>query len=333
MQTRIPPAAQTSESTRTAESARRGARYALALLFAASAAAASPAASPAAAPGSAAAPAQETYADIEKTFGFVPQFFRDFPETALPGTWQEMKTLQMNPGTALSGKDKELIGLAVSAQIPCQFCIEAHTEFARLNGASDREIGEAVAMAGLTRHWSTFLNGMQIDEARFRAEIGGFVAKLKQAPPSPPAGSPEIAVVDGASALRDIQKSFLGTVPEFLKRFPDASRAGAWRTLKDVELSPTALPGKVKSLIGISVSAQIPCRYCLIADTEFARLEGATEAEIAEAVAMAAFTRQMSTFLNGMQVDLVRFRADVSRLVKGAQAAAAKEKKAAAKGR
>jgi AhpD family alkylhydroperoxidase len=78
--------------------------------------------------------------DIQKTLGFVPQFFTKFPESALPGAWEEMKTLQLNPHTALPGKTKELIGLGVAAQIPCKYCIFAHTEFAKLNGASDAEI-------------------------------------------------------------------------------------------------------------------------------------------------------------------------------------------------
>ena len=52
------------------------------------------------------------------------------------------------------------------------------------------------------------------------------------------------------------------------------------------------------------------------ADTEFARLHGATQMEITEAVAMAAFTRQMSTILNGMQIDEARFKADVTRMTK-----------------
>ena len=82
-----------------------------------------------------------------------------------------MKGLQLNPNTALPGRTKELIGLAVAAQVPCRYCIVAHTEFAKLNGASAAEIGEAVAMAAITRHWSTFLNGIQTDEAKFRAEI------------------------------------------------------------------------------------------------------------------------------------------------------------------
>src|SRR5881392_2151505 len=80
-------------------------------------------------------------ADISKTLGFVPQFFLKLPDEMLPGAWEEMKTLQMNPHTALNGRTKELIGLAVAAQIPCRYCIAAHIEFAKLNGASETEIG------------------------------------------------------------------------------------------------------------------------------------------------------------------------------------------------
>jgi len=50
--------------------------------------------------------AAATRADIGKTLGFVPQFFLKFPEGMLPGTWEEMKTLQMNPNTALPGRTK-----------------------------------------------------------------------------------------------------------------------------------------------------------------------------------------------------------------------------------
>jgi len=114
-------------------------------------------------------------------------------------------------------------------------------------------------------------------------------------------------------------------VPEFIRAFPDEARAGAWRAFRDVQLSPTtALSGKQKELVGLAVAAQIPCRFCVIAHTEFAKLNGATDAEIKEAIGMASLTRDMSTLLNGMQVDEGQFRRDVDRLVKGAKAAAAK---------
>ena len=109
--------------------------------------------------------------EIQSTLGFVPNFMKALPDFALAGAWQEMRDFQMNPNTAVPGKYKELIGLAVAAQIPCGYCIYAHTEFARLNGGSTAEVAEAVAVAANTRHWSTFLNGMLLDETKFRAEV------------------------------------------------------------------------------------------------------------------------------------------------------------------
>src|SRR5215471_21744327 len=69
------------------------------------------------------AAAQATYRDIEQTLGSVPTFFKLFPEIGIAGAWAEFKSVQLNPHTKLDGKTKELVGLAVSAQIPCQYCI------------------------------------------------------------------------------------------------------------------------------------------------------------------------------------------------------------------
>ena len=266
-------------------------------------------------------PAAETRADIQKTLGFAPQFLTKFPDLALPGIWDEMKGLQLNPNTALPGRTKELIGLAVASQVPCRYCILAHTEFAKLNGASDAEIGEAVTMAALTRHWSTYLNGIQMDEPKFRAEIAALVAGAKQAAASKaPAPKPGV-VTDAQSALKDMT-ALLGAPPEFLKRFLEAGRAGAWREFRDVQLNPnTALSGKYKELAGLAVASQVPCKFCVIAHTEFAKLNGATDAEINEAIGMAALTRNFSTMLNGLQVDEGQFKRDIDKLVKGAKAA------------
>jgi AhpD family alkylhydroperoxidase len=267
-------------------------------------------------------PAEAARADIQKTLGFAPQFLLQVPELALPGAWSEMKTLQLNPNTALPGKVKELIGLAVAAQVPCRYCTYAHTEFAKLNGASEAEIGEAVAMAAITRHWSTFLNGIQTDEGKFKAEITRLTDGARKAAASKAPAPTPMAVTDGASALADITRT-LGFAPEFLKRFPDGARAGAWLQMRDVQMNPnSALPAKYKELIGLAVASQVPCRFCIVAHTEFAKLGGATDAEIAEAIAMASLTRDLSTVLNGMMVDEPQFRKDVDRLVKGAKAAA-----------
>jgi AhpD family alkylhydroperoxidase len=118
-------------------------------------------------------PADDAYAEMEKTFGGVPTFMKAFPKDAVAGAWAEMRDLEFNDKTALNAKTKELIGLAVAAQIPCSYCVYAHTQAAKRAGATDEEIREAVAMAAVTRHWSTFLNGMQVDLPTFKKEMAG----------------------------------------------------------------------------------------------------------------------------------------------------------------
>ena len=114
-----------------------------------------------------------TVKDIEQTLGKVPSFLRRFPKSALPGAWAEVKALQFSNQTALPAKTKALISLAVSAQIPCRHCIWEDAQSAKRAGATEDEIAEAVAIAALTRHWSTIFNGLQIDFEAFKKELGG----------------------------------------------------------------------------------------------------------------------------------------------------------------
>jgi AhpD family alkylhydroperoxidase len=124
--------------------------------------------------------AELTYKDIEATLGAVPEFFKMFPASGISGAWAEFKGVQLNPNTKLSGKEKELIGLAISAQIPCEYCIYFHTKAAMANGATEEEIKEAVAMAAIVRHWSTVLNGMQVDFAAFKAQTDELMAMAEK---------------------------------------------------------------------------------------------------------------------------------------------------------
>jgi AhpD family alkylhydroperoxidase len=118
-----------------------------------------------------------TLADIKATLGTVPDSFSRYPKAALPGAWQALKALELSGDTALPAKVKDLIGLAVAAQIPCSYCIFVDTESARHDGATDAEISEAIAVAGLTRDWSTVLNGMQTDLAEFKKEVAAAPAQ------------------------------------------------------------------------------------------------------------------------------------------------------------
>jgi len=114
--------------------------------------------------------------DIEATLGMMPSMFATLPDLALPGARGEIKGFQLNPDSALDAKTKELLGLAGASQIPCVYCIYFHTIAAKANGASVEEVREAVAMAAIVRHWSTMLNGMQVDQAAFEDEINTLFA-------------------------------------------------------------------------------------------------------------------------------------------------------------
>jgi len=109
----------------------------------------------------------------------------------------------------------------------------------------------------------------------------------------------------------DVEKTF-GGVPAFVKQLPKSSLAALWEEEKAVELSDkTALPPKTKALISLAVASQIPCTYCIWADTATAKQLGASDEEIAEAVTMAGHTRMWSTMLNGLQVDFDQFKKDM----------------------
>src|SRR5579864_5067880 len=71
----------------------------------------------------------------DKTPAGMPWFFQAMPDAAQQSAW-DMSTTLWGPNTAIPQKYKELIGLAVAAQIPCQYCIYGHTAGAKKAGAS-----------------------------------------------------------------------------------------------------------------------------------------------------------------------------------------------------
>ena len=114
--------------------------------------------------------AEAAYAEMNEMFGGVPSILQVYPKSAVPAGWALVKQTDLNENTALPMKTRELIGLAVAAQIPCAYCIYYHTAAAKAAGATEEEIREAVHMSSLVRHWSTVLQGNQYDLEAFKAE-------------------------------------------------------------------------------------------------------------------------------------------------------------------
>lgn len=108
--------------------------------------------------------------EIENTLGFVPNFYSAIPESAMASTWGVQRDLELSD-TALEGKTKELIGLSVAAHIKCKYCIYFHTAAARMHGATDQEIREAIQMGGMTVMFSNAVTGAQTDFDAFKAEV------------------------------------------------------------------------------------------------------------------------------------------------------------------
>lgn len=117
------------------------------------------------------ASSEAAIAEMKEMFGKIPPRMQNFPKSATAAGWALIKSTDLNKNTALPLKIRELIGLAVSSQIPCKYCIYYHQRAARAAGANEEEIREAVHMASLVRHWSTVLYGNEIDFDEFKAVV------------------------------------------------------------------------------------------------------------------------------------------------------------------
>jgi AhpD family alkylhydroperoxidase len=115
--------------------------------------------------------------EIEEEFGMFPTMFEVFPEHALGGAWESFKKLN-SPESKIPAKYRELLQLAVAAQIPCNYCIYFHTASAKAYGATDEEIEEAVAQGAQTRYWSMILQGNQVDFEKFKSEFDSMMQHM-----------------------------------------------------------------------------------------------------------------------------------------------------------
>jgi AhpD family alkylhydroperoxidase len=113
---------------------------------------------------------EEIFKEIEQMFGLVPSMFKAVPESSLELEWQLFKRIQFEEGP-IPNKYRELIGVAISAISKCHYCAYYHTELAKLNGATEAEIEDAVHYAKSSAGWSTYINGLQLNYEEFTGEI------------------------------------------------------------------------------------------------------------------------------------------------------------------
>ena len=88
-----------------------------------------------------------------------------------------MKRVQLGE-TLIPKKYKELIGLGIAAVLHCRYGVRLHTEAARLHGASDAEVAEALHYAKLESGWSVHMAGLEVDYGHFAQEVERMMAFL-----------------------------------------------------------------------------------------------------------------------------------------------------------
>lgn len=120
-----------------------------------------------------------TLRDIENSLGIVPGFMKALPQDVLVAEWPLFKKYTLGQSN-IPAKYRELMGLAVAANLKCPYCQLFHTGAAKLQGATDAELAEVTFLAGYTARWSSMIHAQNYDYDKFAKEtqqIGEHLSK------------------------------------------------------------------------------------------------------------------------------------------------------------
>jgi AhpD family alkylhydroperoxidase len=78
--------------------------------------------------------------------------------------------------------------------------------------------------------------------------------------------------------------------------------------MKKFTFSETKIPAKYRELMGLAVASAIHCPYCIHFHTRAARMNGATDDEIAETAFLTRFTTGWSAILHAANIDFDKFK-------------------------
>lgn len=110
-------------------------------------------------------------------------------------------------------------------------------------------------------------------------------------------------------------EEYLGQVPSFIEALPEPAVDHGWGMMRDFQLAETELSGREKALVGLGAAAAIQCPYCIHFHKAEATMEGASEAELTEAIGTASTVRYFSTVLHGSEVDVDAFEREADQIV------------------
>jgi len=96
---------------------------------------------------------EKTLTDIEDSIGIIPKCLERLPEKVLMRYWPFLKRYQLGE-SCIPEKYRELISLALVANMKCRSCLLTFRAMAKSAGATDDEISEAMFLANHAARWS-----------------------------------------------------------------------------------------------------------------------------------------------------------------------------------
>jgi len=117
--------------------------------------------------------------EMEETLGMIPPPLDSIPQDDADVEWRTFEKYTVEE-TEIPAKYRELMGLAVAANIKCPYCTHFHTEAAKMHGATDAELREAYVLASFTSRYSAMLHAAQYDLDEFEEKVGEIGAHLQE---------------------------------------------------------------------------------------------------------------------------------------------------------
>lgn len=173
--------------------------------------------------------------------------------------WRNFSRKVFEAGT-LDEKTKQLIAVAVAHVTQCPYCIKAHTPQAIRKGASKEEIMEAIWVAAAGRASGAYTHA-----------------------------SIAVDAMDGNTE----EKLYPTATIEMARKKADLApnQVEAWRSFSNAVFKAGALDEKTKQLIALGVSHVTQCTNCIKGHTKTAKMKGASNEQLMEAIWVAAEMR------------------------------------------
>ena len=114
-------------------------------------------------------------------------------------------------------------------------------------------------------------------------------------------------------ALKDI-KLTIGILLDQFKVIPKDVVAQEWAGMKKYTFEETKIPAKYRELIGLGIAAAIRCPYCIHFHTHAAKMNGASDEELAEVAYLTRITTGWSAILHAADIDLETFKEQMAKV-------------------